>query len=177
MLKKINAAQDLLLNLISPAENVRIVLLKSSHPREAGECPTEFISMQNSKVGESDRKLPVGVSLVLKDQAMARTVHRLEALGFNPPLILILEEVKVLLVVLVVPRDLPQVNITKVWRDDLLVSPPPVLIPHEFYELVVDYCPMGQEERASCSVLAEKEEVLLGAKSSMISLNGFLLEP
>lgn len=177
MLKKINAAQDLLLNLISPAENVRIVLLKSSHPREAGECPTEFISMQNSKVGESDRKLPVGVSLVLKDQAMARTVHRLEALGFNPPLILILEEVKVLLVVLVVPRDLPQVNITKVWRDDLLVPPPPVLIPHEFYELVVDYCPMGQEERASCSVLAEKEEVLLGAKSSMISLNGFLLEP
>ena len=107
MIKKIEAVQDFLLNLVSPAENVRIILLKSADSCESSKCTTELISMQNSKVCNPDRKLLVGVSLALEDQAVDGAVHRLQSLCLNPVTILVLEEVHMLLVVLVVSRDLP----------------------------------------------------------------------
>ena len=107
MIKKIEAVQDLLFNLVSPAEDMRIILLKSADSCKPRERAAELISVQNSKVRKPNRKLLVGMRLALEDQAVARAVHWLQSLCLNPFPILVLEEVEVLLVVLVVPRDLP----------------------------------------------------------------------
>lgn len=107
----------------------RTDLLEAYDTREACERAGELVAVQHAKVGEAERQVAVRVRAVLEYEAVARTVHRLQA---HLLLLLRLREVlllggahgkHVVLVVLPVPRRLPQLLVVHHRRDDLLYAP------------------------------------------------------
>ena len=103
---------------------------------------------------------------------MTRTIHGLQALScivFRH----CWQQIEVIFVAPVVARDLPEVDVVEVWRLDLLEASPCILHLNQLYQLVVDYCSMGQEKCATCRVgSVPKEQILLLANQAMISFEG-----
>lgn len=62
---------------------------------------------------------------------------------------------------LLVPRDLPQLQVVDVGTDDLLVPPATILHPDEVGESVVHMCPTRVEEAASRAQIVEEEELMV----------------
>ena len=73
--------------------------------------------MDDTEFRHADRQFFVATVSTIKDQAVARTVHRLEA----PFFLLNVKREHVVLVVLPVARCFPQLTVEHVGRDDLLV--------------------------------------------------------
>lgn len=79
VVEKLYASKDFLLNLISSAEDVGVILLEAADSGEPGERTTDLIPMQHTEICESDGQLLVGMSLVFEHQAMPWTIHGLQA--------------------------------------------------------------------------------------------------
>jgi hypothetical protein len=79
VVEELYASKDFLLDLISPAENVGVVLLEAADSGKPGERPTDLISMEHTEICESDGQLLVGMSLVFENQAMSRAIHGLQS--------------------------------------------------------------------------------------------------
>lgn len=90
--------------------------------------------MKDTKVSHSDRKIFIRTNLIIKHEAMSRTVHRLH----SESLLLDLEKEKVVLVVLVMSRSLPKFKIENVRRNDFLISSNTILVFNHVNKLVVD---------------------------------------
>eukprot|EP00966_Prymnesium_polylepis_P143543 3313590-Prymnesium_polylepis.1 len=103
------------LDLIDGAVDVRVVLLKATHAREAGQRARELVPMEHAKVRIAHRQLAVGSLLRLEHDAVAGAVHRLEP----KLLILDVEREHVLLVLGRVTRLLPQLEVVHVGRHHL----------------------------------------------------------
>jgi hypothetical protein len=73
------ASKDFLLDLISPTEDVGVILLEAADSGKPGESTTDLIPMQHTEICESDGQLLVGMSLVFEHQAMPWAVHGLQA--------------------------------------------------------------------------------------------------
>ena len=67
-----------MLDLISPAKDVGVILLEAANSGEPGERTTNLIPMQHTEISESDRHFLVGMSLVFENQAMPRAIHGLQ---------------------------------------------------------------------------------------------------
>ena len=92
--------------------------------------------MQHPKVSHPERQFLVRPRLILKHQAVPRTVHRLQPKCFRAFVLaatMILDQEEVLFVVLVVTRHLPQVDVVQVRRYHLLEPALLVLLPHQIY--------------------------------------------
>jgi hypothetical protein len=87
-----NTDLDLLHDLILPTEDMRVILLKSSDPREPSERATQLIPgiplslaisllppMQDAEIRESKRQFIVRVGLLRVHETMAGAIHRLQA--------------------------------------------------------------------------------------------------
>jgi hypothetical protein len=79
VIEELYASKDFLLNLISPTEDVGVILLEPAHSGKPGERTTDLIPMQHAEISESDRQFLVGMSLVFENQAMSRAIHGLQA--------------------------------------------------------------------------------------------------
>jgi hypothetical protein len=90
--------------------------------------------MKDTKVSHSDREIFIRTNLIIKHEAMSRTVHRLH----SESLLLDLEKEKVVLVVLVMSRSLPKFKIENVRRNDFLISSNTILVFNHVNKLVVD---------------------------------------
>mmetsp|Transcript_36658 Transcript_36658/g.109471 ORF Transcript_36658/g.109471 Transcript_36658/m.109471 type:complete len:391 (-) Transcript_36658:844-2016(-) len=101
---EIQGSADLLSDLVLAAEDVGVILLETAHTGEAGEGAAELVPVEHAKGCQSERQLPVGPGLAIKDHAVPRTVHRLQ----EPLLALHLKAVHVVAVVLVVARLLEE---------------------------------------------------------------------
>ena len=56
-------------NLVRGAEDMGVVLLEATYPRQPGECPRKLIAMENTKVGHTQGELTPGTGTVVKHQA------------------------------------------------------------------------------------------------------------
>mmetsp|Transcript_5603 Transcript_5603/g.14835 ORF Transcript_5603/g.14835 Transcript_5603/m.14835 type:complete len:354 (-) Transcript_5603:719-1780(-) len=162
----VERAGHLRLDLRHHAEDVCVILLEASHPREACESAGELIAVKHAKVSEAHRELAVGALAVLEHEAVAGTVHRLQ-----PKLLpLDVEKEHVLLVLGRVARRLPQLEVVHVGRDDLHVVTLEVLLADEVDEAVVDAASMGEEEARAGRELVEEEKLLLHADDTVVTL-------
>lgn len=97
---------------------MRIILHETPYTRQPSQSATRFITMNDTKLGHSNRELFVTPVSGIEDEAMPRAIHRLE----TPFLLLYVEGEHVILVVLPVTRCFPEFGVVHVGRDDLLVA-------------------------------------------------------
>ena len=64
--------------LIWHAEDVCVILLEAAHTSQTSQGTVSLITMQDTKVSESDGQVAVRTGSVVKHQAVTRTVHGLE---------------------------------------------------------------------------------------------------
>jgi hypothetical protein len=101
-------------NLTRHAEDVGIVLNEPPHSAETAQRPARLVSVEDTKLGEPDGEFLERPRARVKDEAVAGAVHRLEG-----ELVLVdREEEHVVLVIVVVPRCLPEVDVEHVGGDD-----------------------------------------------------------
>jgi len=178
-----------LLNLISPAEDVGVILLEAANSGKPGERATNLIPMQHTEISESDRHFLVGMSLVFENQAMPRAIHGLQPESLSMRLgamlmaticilamIMSFNHEEIFLVVFVVSRNLPQVNVEHIRCDNLLIAPPDVFSSHQINQAVIDLCAMRQKESTPRCKLVEEKQVLVLSNHPMIPLQGFLFK-
>lgn len=101
-------------------------LLETNDAGESGERTGELVAVEHAKVRQAERKLPVRVRAMLKDQTVPGAVHRLEAklLSLLPLSVRLLVSAThgkhVVLIMLPVTRRLPQLLIVYNRCHDLL---------------------------------------------------------
>ena len=110
---EIEHARHLLLDLVRPAEDVRVVLLEAAHARQTVQRARQLIAVQHAKVGEAQGQLyesnrqetvtSVAVERMLEHEAVTGAVHGLQTVLR----VVALEQEHVVLVVIGVPADAP----------------------------------------------------------------------
>ena len=128
--------------------------------------------MQDTEVGESKWELSVSSLLVTKHETMAWAVHGLHA----ESLVLNFEDKDVVLVVEVMARGLPQLEVEDVGRHDFLVASDAILLLDQVDEVVIDPGSLWIHESTAWRKLVHIEQVLLSADVSVVSLGSFFLE-
>jgi len=98
------------------AKDVRVVLLEAANPGKAAQSTLELVAVQHTEIGHANRQLAPRTHRRAKHEAVAGTVHRLQRVLF---VVAGLKHEHVVLVVLVMPADAPQVRVVDVGRDDL----------------------------------------------------------
>lgn len=164
--QEVEGAVDLLLDLLGHAENVGVVLLEAADAGQASEGTRELVTMEDTKVGETDGQLTVGALAGAENQAVTGAVHGLD----GPILVLALEGKHTLLVVLPVTRGTPQVNVVNVGGDDLLEATAAVLGADELLEAVVNAGAVREHEGRARGVLMPHEELLVLSNETMVTL-------
>lgn len=80
-----------------------------------------------------------------------------------------LKHEEIIFIVLVVARDLPEINVEHVGSDHLLVASSKVLVSHEINKPVIDFGPMGEEKGTAWGKPIEEEETLGLANDPVVS--------
>ena len=101
MVDEVETAGDLRLQLVAAAEDVRVVLHEAPHARKPRQRAAELVAVKHAELGEAQRHLAVGAPLGAEHEAVTWTV---------------------LLVVLRVTADVPQLHVEDVGRGDLGVA-------------------------------------------------------
>ena len=172
VLQEVETPTNLILNLRGTAEDVSIILLETTDTGESSEGTRELVAVEHSEIGPANGKVTVRAVGASEHDTVAGTVHGLESeLG-----LLHLEDEHVLLVVLVVTRGLPEINVEHVGGHNLLETTLLVLSTDERDESVVDAGSVGEEEARSGGDLVEEPQLLVLSDLSVVSLLG-LLEP
>ena len=78
---KLQAAHDLLLELLLGAEHVRVVLGDVAHAQQAVQRAAGLVAVDEALLGVADRQVAVGAQVGLVDLHVGRAVHGLEAHG------------------------------------------------------------------------------------------------
>ncbi len=163
---EVETAEDLLLDLLGRAEDVRVVLGDVADAKQAVQRAGELVSVQGGGLGEAERQLAIGAQLAPEQEHVPGTVHRLDP-ERRP--VLARDQEHVLAERLPVPRRLPQLLVVDQRRLHLDVAPPLVLAPPQRLELVEDDHPLRMPERRPRRVLVEVEEVELHAETAVVT--------
>jgi hypothetical protein len=140
---EVEAAQDLLVDLLLGAEHVRVVLGDVPDAQQAVQRAARLVAVDEPLLGVADREVAVGVQVALVDLDVGRAVHRLEAHG---PLLHV-REVHVVAVDVPVARLLPELAVVEDRRADLDVAAVHVRLAPDPGELVPDVRAVRQPER------------------------------
>jgi len=174
-LDQIKNTSDLLFDLIRAAEDVGIILDETTDTSETMESTAELIAVKNTEFSKTEGQFTIAASTVLEHQAVTRAVHRLK----SPHCIRIivtsdLEGEHVLLVVLPVAADLPELAHVDVRGHDLIVATAEVLLTHEVAELLIHAITAREEEARARAVWVEEEELLFLTKLTVVTTASFL---
>ena len=133
--REVEHPQDLVLELVGAAEDVRVVLGEAPHAHEAVQDARALEAVDRPQLRPAIRQVAVAAQPRLVDRQVERAVHRLE---------LVLDvldldrRVHVRLVVLGVPARLPQVEPRDVGRVDEVVAAREVLVAPVVLDLLAD---------------------------------------
>lgn len=84
MIQELQSAFYLLLDVLEGAENVSVVLLKPSDPSQTGQSSRQFVPMQNTEVGKTQREFAPGTAAIVKDQTeIGKSILELPVLDEN----------------------------------------------------------------------------------------------
>ena len=128
--------------------------------------------MKDTEIGIPEWQVSEATNTMFEHDAMSGTVHGLETLAS----LVRLEDEHVLLVILVVTRGLPKLQVEDVRGDDFLVATHAVLLSDHLDQLVVDEGTLGEEEGAAWRHFKVIEETLRTANDTMVTLLGLLNE-
>mmetsp|Transcript_11401 Transcript_11401/g.13900 ORF Transcript_11401/g.13900 Transcript_11401/m.13900 type:complete len:405 (-) Transcript_11401:570-1784(-) len=170
-LHEFQTPQNLTLNLILPAINMRIILLKPPDPCQPRERSTQFVPVQHPKISEPHGQIPITPDRIGKHEAMTGTIHRFE----GKFLILHGEAEHGILVMQGVTGLVPQVEVVDVGGDDFVIPPFPVMITDVIHEFLVDSSSVGQPEGRSRGEFVEHDQLLRVSDATMIAFLGFFL--
>ncbi len=70
--------EDLVVDLLRGADDVRVVLREAAHAQETVQDAGLLVAVHGAQLGPAQRKVAVGALLVLVDHEVERAVHRLE---------------------------------------------------------------------------------------------------
>jgi hypothetical protein len=101
-------------NLRWHTEDMGIILHEPPHTGQPSERAAGLISVDDTKLGHPNGQFLVATISRVKDQAMTWAVHRLQ----SPLLLLNVKNKHVVLVVLPMPRGLPEFGVVHVGRDN-----------------------------------------------------------
>ena len=172
---KIEAREDLVLDLVRADEDVRVVLRDVLHAQEPVQGSAQLVTVQGRRLGEAQRQVLVAAKPRAEEQHVPRAVHRLQG---EPAVVLRMRAhpEDVLLVVLEVPRGLVGLFVVDQRGLHFLVAAPCVLAPAQVFERVPDHHPLRMPERRARRVLREVKQVELNAELAMVT-RASLLEP
>src|SRR5499425_378129 len=157
---------DLVLELIGPAVEMRVVLGELAHAHEAGEHPRPLVAMAAPHLRVAQGQVAVRPQRPPVYVGGLGAVHGLE----TERLLLDLQLEHVLAVVLPVPRLLPQLLVHEHGRGDFLVAPRVEVLARELLELPDEHHPAGEPEGCARRHVVELEEVELAPELAMIAL-------
>src|SRR3546814_16200237 len=89
-----------------------------AHPHDAVQCAGRLVAMAGTELTVADRQIAVAVQRVVEDLHVAGAIHRLHRIGA----LLGLGEEHVVLVVVPMPRTLPQAHIEYLWAPHFMVA-------------------------------------------------------
>mmetsp|Transcript_9657 Transcript_9657/g.17055 ORF Transcript_9657/g.17055 Transcript_9657/m.17055 type:complete len:222 (+) Transcript_9657:1464-2129(+) len=147
-----------------------IILLESPHARKTGQGAAVLISVQHSKVCQSQRQVTVGPRTILEHETVTWAVHGLQTkqLFFN------LKMKHVVFVVVCMSAGDPEIKVEHVGCDHLIVLILPVLFSDVIHKCVVDASAMRQKKARARGKRVEEEELLLHTHIAMVALLGLL---
>ena len=161
----VEAAEDLVLDLIGSAEDVRVVLGDVAHAQQPVERAARLVAVERGGLREADRELAIAPELAAEEEHVTRAVHRLQPEG----LLVLRDQEHVVAVLLPVARDLPELGVVDERRLHLEIAAPRVLASAEILELVPDHHAPGMPERRAGRVLVEVDEVELASEPPVVT--------
>lgn len=159
-------------HLILGTEDVGIVLLELPHTGQSAQCTGCFITVQNTKVRNSQGEFSVTPLAVAEEHEMSRAVHGLK----SPFSLLYVKLEHIILVMRPVTRCLPDADVVHVGSLNFLVAALAVLSPQKSLERIENLSSVGEEERTSWRNFIEEEKLLVLADSQVIALLRLLQE-
>ena len=173
--------QDLRLELLLGAEDMRVVLREAAHAHQPVQRARRLVAVHVAELGQPDRQIAVGFQAVLEDLHMAGAVHRLQREDALVGFLVVrmregmrgLHREHVLLVPAPVAGRLPQRLVEHLRGVDLLI----VLVETAAHvgDEVLEHLPaLGVPEDDARPLLLEMEEVHLAAELSVVALLGLL---
>ena len=170
----VEAAEDLVLDLLARAEDVRVVLRDVPDAEQPVERPGRLVAVQRRRLRVAERQVAVAPQLAAEEQHVPRAVHRLEAR--MRLLALAGDEEHLAAELLPVARRLPDRLVVDERRLHLEVAAAGVLAPAEVLEHVPDRHPLRVPERRAGRGVLEVEEVELRPEPAVV-VRPRLLEP
>ena len=170
LVDQVDEAVHLRRHLLERDEEVRVVLAEGPHAGQTLGHARPLVAVEPPEVGVPHREVAVGEGLLREHQEVARAVHRLDAVL---PLVGHREE-HVLVVVLVVPRLLEELDVVDLRGHDLRVPVLRVEAPHVVDEEGVDRRPLREEERRGRRPRVEEVEPQLLAELAVVAGPGLL---
>jgi hypothetical protein len=172
IVNQIQHAQNLRLNLVRPAKDMRIVLLEPSHSSQSRQRSVQLVPVQDTKISHPDGQIPVGMLVHVEHDTVTGTIHGLETVLLPR---LLVDEEDVLFVLEVVTADLPELRVVNVGRNHLAVTTDLVLGSHELNQTVVDNRSVWVKQSTTGSESGEIEQVLFRTDVSVVPLGQLLL--
>ena len=172
VLDELDHADDLVLDLIRRAEDVRVVQVHPAHARQAAQLAGFLVAPHRAELGNAQRQLAIAVLLVLVDLDVVRAVHRPQ----DELLIARLHDREHrVLVVVPVAGGLVHVDFGGVGRDDVLVAAFELQVRDPAFQLASDGGALRQPERqAGADQVREREELELLADAPVVASLGVL---
>ena len=159
VLRVVDAAEDLVLDLLARAEDVRVVLGDVADAGEAVQRADQLVAVERRRLRVAERQLAVAAERRGEEPHVPGAVHRLDRVG----VVLLRDQEHVLAELLPVARLLPERLVVDQRRLHLDVAARRVLAPAQVLERVEDHHPLRVPERRAGRDLVEVEEVELHA--------------
>src|SRR5579862_1823751 len=170
VLRVVEAAEDLVLDLLACAEDVRVVLRHDPDARQAVQRAGELVAVQRRRLGVAKWQLAVAAERGREEPHVAGTVHRLDrvrAVAFR-------DQEHVLAELLPVARLFPEQAVVDERRAHLDVATACVLAAADVLERVPDHHPLRVPEGRARRDIVEVEQVELHTEAAVVALARFL---
>ena len=171
---KVEAAEDLRLDLLARAEDVRVVLRHVPDAQQPVQGARRLVAVQRRRLGVAKRQVAVAPELAAEEEHVPRAVHRLQAGARLLPLAR--DEEHLAAELLPVPGGLPDDLVVDERRLHLQVAAPRVLRAAQVLEHVPERHALRVPERRAGRGVLEVEQVELRADAAVV-VRPRLLEP
>ena len=169
---EVEHAQDLVLELVGAAEDVRVVLREAAHAHQAVQHARALEAVDGAELRPAIRQVAVAAQPRLVDRQVERAVHRLE---------LVLDvldldrRVHVRPVEIGVPARVPEVELRDVRRVDDVVAAGVVLVAPVVLDLLADEAALRvPQHEPGAGLVGDREQVELAAELAVVAALGLL---
>ena len=171
-LGKVDAADDLVFDLLRRAEDVGVILGKAAYAHQPVHDARALVAIDRAQLAQADRQVAVGAKLILVNEDVERAIHRLHAV-FG--VVQLDRGEHVLGVEALVSAGLPELAARHVRGVHQRVAALQVLLAHPVFHLLADDAALGMpEDEPRSGQFLDGEQVELLAEHAMVAPLGFL---